>query len=218
MAAYPIWKGCPQPPPRLPSFIPNMTDHALEKSWWLDNPPQLDHLPSSSLMSFAKLSSCTSNKQLRCPTAPPQFCIIQIGFSRLYLYAKWMPLMMLIQLIQASALDASISASRALKKKSATNLLRLTWFFDFLLQKFAQEARDKLMISQKNVLPEGWMPDSMHRCLTRMELDVTHSPTSLDKHGVILDKAYKNHQSHFSYGVQPAFYLLHDRFPYPYMW
>jgi hypothetical protein len=150
-----------------------MADHALEKSWWLNNPLQVDHLPPSSLMSFTK--SGIDNEQLRDITVEqdiPKFCIIQIGCSHLYLNAKWQPLIMLVQLIQALALDASLVASQAQKKKTATNLLRLMWFFDSLLQKFIQDVTDELSRSGKDTLPDDWMPDSIHWYLTHMELNI----------------------------------------------
>jgi hypothetical protein len=108
---------------------------------------------------------------------------------------------MLVQLIQASALDASLVASQAQKKKTATNLLRLMWFFDFLLQKFAQDATNELTRSGKDALPDDWMPDSMHRYLTRMELNIPHSPTALEENRHVLNEAYENRYSHFSFGV-----------------
>jgi hypothetical protein len=184
------------------TFTLKMADHALEKSWWLNNPPQVDHLPPSLLMSFTKCG--IGNEQSRDATVEkdiPKFCIIQIGYSQLYLNAKWLPLMMLIQLIQASALEASIVASQAQKKKTSTNLLRLMWFFDSLLQKFAQDVTAELTRSSKDVLPDDWMPDSMHRYLTRMELNIPHSPTALDENYHMLNEAYENHRSHFSFGV-----------------
>jgi hypothetical protein len=113
---------------------------------------------------------------------------------------------MLIQLIQASVLDTSMAAAQAQKKKTATNLLRLMWFFDSLLQTFARDVTDKLMRSGKNMLPDDWMPDFMHRYLTRMELDIPHSPTALEKNSCMLNEAYEIHRGHFSYGVQLGFF------------
>lgn len=183
-------------------FTLKMTDHSLEKSWWLDNPPQVDHLPPSSLMSFTKCGvGYERSRDTTVGQDIPRFCIIQIGCSKLYLNARWLPLMMLIQLIQASVLDTSMAAARAQKKKTATNLLRLMWFFDSLLQTFAQDATDKLTRSGKNMLPDNWMPDFMHRFLTRMELDIPHSPTALEENSLALNKAYETHQGHFGYGV-----------------
>jgi hypothetical protein len=184
------------------TFTLKMTDHTLEKSWWLDDPPQVDHLPPSSLMSFTK---CGIGREQSRDTIVeqdiPKFCIIQIGCSQLYLNAKWLPLLMLTQLIQASALDTSIKASQARKKKTATNVLRLVWFYDSLLQKFAEDATAELTRSGKDALPDDWMPDSMHRYLTRMELNIPHTPTALEENYHMLNEAYENQCSHFSFGV-----------------
>jgi hypothetical protein len=156
-------------------------------------------------MSFTKCPGDEQSKDEKVEQDQPRFCIIQIGFSKLYLSGKWLPLMMLIQLIQATALEASISASQALKKKTSTNMLRLMWFFHFLLEKFAQDAMDELMVSRERTLPHDWMPELMHRCLTRIELDIPHSPEALEKNSLKLNGAYKNRSSHFAYGLSPVF-------------
>lgn len=186
----------------LSTFASMMADgHALEKSWWLENPPDAAHLPPSSLMSFTKVTTVQSEGELRVAINVPQRCIIQIGSQKLHLHAKWLPLMMLIQLIQAAALDASITASRIQKQSNSANLRRLMWFYDFLLKQFAQDVIGKTKSSGNHaMIPDNWMPESMHRCLTRMELQIPHSPAALEKNAQRLDEAYQNRSDHFSYG------------------
>jgi hypothetical protein len=194
----------------------NMTDHTLERSWWLQDPPMVTNLPPSSLMSFTKYSIIGSQKIMVGRPGPrhpnghenyqhteahiPQRCIIQIGSSKLHLHAKWLPLMMLIQLIQAAALSMWLSDLDVRHKKKPMNMLRLMWFYDFLLQRFAQDALAQLKASGDNIIPDGWMPDSMHRCLTRIELKIPHSPAMLEHHSLTLDEVYRNCPDHFSHG------------------
>jgi hypothetical protein len=85
-------------------------------------------------------------------------------------------------------------------KKKPMNMLRLMWFYDFLLQRFAQDALAQLKASGDNIIPDGWMPDSMHRCLTRIELKIPHSPAMLEHHSLTLDEVYRNCPDHFSHG------------------
>jgi hypothetical protein len=193
-----------------------MTDHAVERSWWLRDPPVVTNLPPSSLMSFTKYR-VTGGQQImagrpetqrpegrgnyRClGVHVPQRCIIQIGSSKLHLHAKWLPLMMLIQLIQAAALSKWLSGLDVQRKKKPMNMLRLMWFYDFLLQRFAQDASAELKASGDDLLPDGWMSDSMHRCLTRIELNIPHSPEMLEHHSLTLDEVYRNSPDHFSHG------------------
>jgi hypothetical protein len=190
-----------------------MTNHALERSWWLQDPPVVTHLPPSSLMSFTKYSQNTTMVSRPGPQHPgrhknyqymevhiPQRCIIQIGSSKLHLHAKWLPLMVLIQLIQAAALSTWSSHLDIQCKKKPRNMLRLMWFYDFLLQRFAQDALAQLKASGDDLLPDAWMPDSMHRCLTRIELEIPHSPAMLEHHSLTLGEAYLNRLDHFSHG------------------
>jgi hypothetical protein len=203
-----------------------MTDHTLEKSWWLNDPPTTKNIPPSSLMSFTKYvvingkemgqaagmeqrQLVEQRKKYGCIEGDiPQQCIIQIGSQKLHLHAKWLPLLMIIQLFQGAALQASIATSEDQNKKMA--MLRLMWFFDFLLQQFAQDA----MMAQSKAsagcpLPDDWMPTSMHRCLTRIELNIPHSQASLQKHSHVLEESYAKSSDHFLYGERRCFCVWH---------
>jgi hypothetical protein len=202
-----------------------MTNHALEISWWLKEPPSAKHLPPSSLMSFTKY--CVANgeqigeagvrqrvvddhKMYRCVDGNiPQQCIIQIGSLKLHLHAKWLPLLMVIQLIQAAALQASISASEIKNKNKTLDMLRLMWFYDSLLQQFARDVMEKLKGSEGSPPPEDWMSESMHRCLTRIELQIPHSQASLEKNSGMLNKAYHQHRNHFKFGERNHTCFMH---------
>jgi hypothetical protein len=174
-----------------------MADHTLELSWWLQEPPVTRELPPSSLMSFTKYSIDGEHTK----GVPPKQCVIQIGSLKLHLNAKWLPLMMIIQMIQAAALQESISASEMSNQKKALIMLRLMWFYDFLLQRFAQDAtRDKPDSSGNSPLPDEWMPESMARCLTRLALKIPHTPAALHKNSQLLGEAYQRPSNHFSYG------------------
>jgi len=196
-----------------------MTDHTLEISWWLKDPPAAVTIPPSSLMSFTKYvvmdgqeigqeeARVGQSLQLNALRGKygcieggiPQQCIIQIGSLKLHLHAKWLPLLMILQLFQAAALQASIAVSDDRNKMKA--MLRLMWFFDFLLQQFAQDAMmAQSQVSTGHPLPDDWMPESMHRCLTRIEHNIPHSQASLEKHNRVLEEAYANSRDHFSFG------------------
>jgi hypothetical protein len=194
-----------------------MIDNALEISWWPDDPKLVKVLPPSSLMSFSKYSiipghemeANSSNQQWdldgdsthgHLEHETPQQCIIQIGSNILHLHAKWSPLLMIIQLIQAAALQASITSSGH-RGKAHINLLKLMWFYDSLLQQFAQDAAVcRSGVFGAGPLPEDWMPETMHRCLTRLELNIPHSRVSLEKNSAMLHEAYGRPSNHFKYG------------------
>jgi hypothetical protein len=197
---------------RMSSQRRMMTDHALEKSWWLADPPAAKKLPPSSLMSFTKYGQqhpVKVGEYEHLEEDIPQQCIIQIGANKLHLHAKWLPLMMLIQLIQAAALRAALLSSGVQLKKKSTNMLRLMWFYDFLLQQFAQDAISTSKTSAGGCLPDDWIPEAMHRCLTRLELKIPHSPAGLEQESQKLNDAYLNHGDHFSFGVWCSFYICY---------
>ena len=196
-----------------------MTDHTLEISWWLKDPPAATSIPPSSLMSFtkflvmdgqeigqeeARVGGSLQLNELRgkygcIGGGIPKRCIIQIGSLTLHLHAKWVPLLMILQLFQAAALQASIAVSDDHNKMKP--MLRLMWFFDFLLQQFARDATmAQSQVSAGHPLPDYWMPESMHRCLTRIELNIPHSRASLEKHNHALQEAYANSRDHFCFG------------------
>jgi len=158
-----------------------MTDHTLEISWWIKDPPPITKLPSSSLMSFTKYPVTDGQHMpeediIMQPQDPdykrrsnggidghvPRCCIIQIGSLKLYMNAKWLPLMMVIQLIQTSALRASISCRETGDNSKATTMLKLTWFYDSLLHNFALDAAGYPHKRSDGILiPANWMPDWM---------------------------------------------------------
>ena len=173
-----------------------MADHSLEISWWIENPPPTQTLPPSSIMSFTKLG----NGERRTEDDIHQECLIQIGSDKLHLHAKWLPLMMTVQLTQAAALQASINAFAQQKHNTSREMLRLMWFHNFLLQQFAQDATHEAKELGRGPLPESWMPASMHRYLTRVEQHISHSADNLEDKPEQLNKAYHEAGDHFTHG------------------
>jgi hypothetical protein len=72
------------------------------------------------------------------------------------------------------------------------------WFYDSLLQQFAQDVALFASTSfAAGPLPKHWMPESMHCCLTRLEINILHNPTSLQTHWALLQEQYGQVRDHF---------------------
>jgi hypothetical protein len=192
-------------------------ENTLELSWWLQDPPPAKELPPSSLMSFTKHNisyrpKSNGNSTGQLPTTVgskgahahtevdilPQ-CVIQIGSVKLVLHAKWLPLMMMIQMNQAAALQASIQAAEKDNLPLALTMQRLTWFYDFLLKQFAQDAKLGQSETPNTSLAHNWMPEYMHRCLTRINHRIPHTPESLLRQSCLPQSVYQSTEP-FCYG------------------
>jgi hypothetical protein len=72
----------------------------------------------------------------------------------------------------------------------------------------------KSKTSRDGLVPDDWMPESMHHRLTCMELNIPHTPALLEQHSQMLDEAYQNHGSHFSYGMRYCFCIWYAPISY----
>jgi hypothetical protein len=173
---------------------------ALEMSWWKADPSHTETIPPSSMLGLTDLPGTSLN-----PDIIPRKCLVQIGSIKLCLPARWRPLLMVIQLMQMSAL---VGWRQACRTKTVLNRdpLRIVWFYDAVLVQFAKEGWEKENEMPPNsCLPMDWMPETMHRCLTRMEMAQPHSPAMLSRLSealrFALESAYNDHRDHFTSGM-----------------